>query len=101
MPLVERRFARREISRPQSRPPQVRKKRQQDASLGLMDLTRVKDDDAEILDDRCYFPVVNVDMTLADKYADALPMLKQVTGRHRHRHRHHRHRHRHRLTSQK
>ena len=45
-----------------------------------MDLTRVKDDDAEILDDRCYFPVVNVDMTLADKYADALPMLKQVTG---------------------
>ena len=63
-----------------------------------MDLTRVKDDDAEILDDRCYFPVVNVDMTLADKYADALPMLKQVTGhhhRHHHRrhHRHHHHRH--------
>ena len=56
----------------------VRKKRQQDASLGLMDLTRVKDDYAEILDDRCYFPVVNVDMTLADKYADALPMLKQA-----------------------
>ena len=59
-----------------------------------MDLTRVKDDDAEILDDRCYFPVVNVDMTLADKYADALPMLKQVTGHH-HRHHHRRHHHRH------
>jgi hypothetical protein len=46
-----------------------RKHRQQNASLNLLrDIRRSRDDESEILDERCYFPLTLVDVTLPERY---------------------------------
>ena len=47
-----------------------RKTRQLDASLGAFKVSSQADDESEELDERCYFPVTAVDMTLPDKYQE-------------------------------
>ena len=60
--------------------PQInRKHRQQNAALNLFGaVSRSVDKDAEGVDERCYFPVTHVEMTLHEKYKDDYPYLKEV-----------------------
>ena len=58
-----------------------RKHRQANASLNLLKhIVRAKDttEDEDKLDERCYFPVTNMDVALPDKYQDDIPLLKRV-----------------------
>lgn len=56
-----------------------RKHRQQNASLNLLrHIHRSRDDEAEEIDERCYFPLVNVDLTLPERYLENTPLLKRI-----------------------
>ena len=56
-----------------------RKHRQQAASLNLLgSVHRSLDKDAEVLDERCYFPLTAFEVSLPERYADDVPMLKRV-----------------------
>ena len=52
----------------QSRSQMSRKQRQLGASLGLLSLTHSADEDDEVMDERCYFPVTAVDLVLRKDY---------------------------------
>lgn len=54
-----------------------RKHRQLGAALSLS-LSRSKDAEAEQLDDRCYFPLTAVDISLARNYVDSSTLLRTV-----------------------
>lgn len=57
-----------------------RKHRQQNASLNLLThIRRSRDEESEILDERCYFPVTLVDVTLPERYqARRAPSIKRA-----------------------
>lgn len=56
-----------------------RKQRQLSASLGLLLVSPTHDEDEdELLDERCYFPVPALDIILGRDYMDAHPNLKAV-----------------------
>jgi len=55
-----------------------RKQRQLSASLGHFSVSRSKDEDDEVLDERCYFPVAALDIFLGRDYMESHPMLKGV-----------------------
>lgn len=56
-----------------------RKHRQQNASLNLLrDIRRSRDDESEILDERCYFPLTLVDVTLPERYQEENPLVKRI-----------------------
>ena len=58
-----------------------RKHRQQNAALNLLqDIRRSKDEDAEEQDERAYFPLTNIDVTLPDKYQESMPLIKRIYG---------------------
>ena len=44
----------------------------------MCEIRRSADADSEIIDERCYFPLANIDMTLPERYKDNMPHLKRV-----------------------
>ena len=56
-----------------------RKARQESASLHMHNnVKRSKDTDGEAMDERCFFPVTNIDMTLPRDYQEVMPLVKRV-----------------------
>lgn len=57
-----------------------RKNRQQNAALNLLEVSRsaAVGAEAEVIDERCYFPVTNCEFTLAERYQEEVPILKRV-----------------------
>ena len=55
-----------------------RQDRQKSASLGLISVNKVADQNAEVEDERCYFPVPSISVHLGERFTDAHPVLKDI-----------------------
>ena len=55
-----------------------RQDRQKSASLGLISVNKVADQNAEVEDERCYFPVPSISVHLGERFTNAHPVLKDI-----------------------
>ena len=53
-------------------------RRARQAYASLQSVKRCKDEESDVLDERWYFPVTSVDMTLPERYQEVIPYLKRI-----------------------